>query len=164
MWKFAAALLTSPKAGRLGRPTSWHLPPLSCQRRLLLLQRCLQPTRIRRHDRKCSRVLVRRRAGPLNKASTFAAFQCCLSAWLYRPDIFHNFHLGMAATCCRAAWSSGNPSSALVSLGQKLFTQCRNLGGHKVDFHGVLDWPEPGWQKGSTSTLLSESRCGVIVA
>ena len=100
-------------------------------------------------------------------------------AWLYRPDVFHNFHLEhgryMLSSCMVVLLPFFGPGmsmpEAFHALSESWRAWCKEnhekpvlskITMDKLDFHGVLDWPEPGWQKGSTSTLLSESRCAWV--
>lgn len=101
-------------------------------------------------------------------------------AWLYRPDMWHNYHLGHGRYFLASAMVLILPlfgeSLSVVDQFQSLSDDWRayyrarkerpNLARITRDtcgFQGNLDWPEGGWQKASTTALLSAPWCHACV-
>ena len=94
----------------------------------------------------------------------------CLE-WLYRPDVWHNFHLGHGRYMLASMMVVLMPLFAGTSVTARFddMTQywkafCRSRRRRplltkisaQILNYGPLDWPEGGWQKAETTTLLCE--------
>ena len=89
--------------------------------------------------------------------------------WIYRPDFWHNFHLGHGRYFLASVMVVLMPLFAGTSVAARFdhMTQCwrsyctgrrrrpllSKISMQAVNY-GPLDWPEGGWQKAETTTLL----------
>ena len=94
--------------------------------------------------------------------------------WIYRPDFWHNFHLGHGRYFLASVIVVLMPLFAGTSVTTRFdhMTQCwerfcsarrrrpilQKISMQTVNY-GPLDWPEGGWQKAETSTLLCVPWC-----
>ena len=96
---------------------------------------------------------------------------------LYRPDIWHNWHLGhgryflsSAFIIVRSLWNEESVHDGFAGMTCSWRAFCRlkkvkpplsKLTKEICGYTAFLDWPEGGWQKGSTTTLLCDA-CSLI--
>ena len=96
-----------------------------------------------------------------------------LPASLYKPDMWHNWHLGLgryflaSSLVLLAELESGGVIKRLRSLSARWLSWCqknskrplyRRFTRENLGFLTELDWPEGGWQKASTTCLLMDAR------
>ena len=74
--------------------------------------------------------------------------------WMYRPDLFHNFHVGHGRSMV---------ASCLVVLLPLFACRLRNerpvlswISPESLDYLSFLHWPSGGWQKGAATTQFLE--------
>ena len=93
---------------------------------------------------------------------------------LYRPDIWHNYHLGLGRYFVGSSlvvmlpiWPGSSVPYKLEAMTISWKAYCRMMKKKPIlqkftreilGFQGPLDWPEGNWQKAATTTLLHEPR------
>lgn len=91
---------------------------------------------------------------------------------LYRPDIWHNYHLGLGRYFVSSSlivmlpmWPGSSVPHKLEAMTISWKAYCRmkrkkpilqKFTRELLGFQGPLDWPEGNWQKAATTTLLHE--------
>lgn len=91
---------------------------------------------------------------------------------MYKPDIWHNWHLGLGryflssslivlaplfeGDSIPARFQSMTAAWRAYSRSRKKRPLLRKITRDTLNYHGPLDWPEGGWQKADTTTLLCE--------
>ena len=93
---------------------------------------------------------------------------------LYKPDLFHNWHLGHAKYFISSSlvemlslFPGGGVDTRLVSMSSSWRSFChmvnekpllRKFTKEALNCASVTEWPEGCWQKGQTTTTLLDSR------